>query len=119
MLDFQIKTALLTVVINLSTLLTVPSVLALDQDKLLPVEQAFALTVTAEDVETAVAKWMIADGYYMYRERLRFESLTPGVALGEPRLPVGKIKKDEFFGEMEVYRDTLRAELPLVRCSLK
>ena len=115
MLDFQIKTALLTVVINLSTLLTVPSVLALDQDKLLPVEQAFALTVTAEDVETAVAKWMIADGYYMYRERLRFESLTPGVALGEPRLPVGKIKKDEFFGEMEVYRDTLRAELPLVR----
>lgn len=82
-------------------------------DELLPPEQAYALTVMAPDPDTVIAEWNIAEGYYMYRERFGFESLTPGVRLGEPQLPAGKIKEDEFFGKMEVYRNSIRAEIPV------
>lgn len=82
-------------------------------DELLPPEQAYALTVMAPDPDTVIAEWNIAEGYYMYRERFGFESLTPGVRLGEPQLPTGKIKEDEFFGKMEVYRNSIRAEIPV------
>ena len=91
--------------------------LALDADELLRAEQAFALqaVVQADDPNMLVARWAIADGYYMYRERFRFESATAGVVLGEPRFPAGKIKDDEFFGEMEIYRHEVAVEIPVQR----
>jgi len=89
--------------------------LARAAEELLDPEQAFALTVTAQDDDTLLAQWNIAPGYYLYRERLRFESVTPGIDLGEARSPPGKLKEDEFFGKMETYRNSVAIEIPLLR----
>lgn len=91
------------------------SSLAIQPDELLPAEQAFAAHASVIDAATVRARWEIAEGYYMYRERFRFESKTAGIRLGEPIYPAGKIKNDEFFGEMETYRTTVEIEIPLQR----
>ncbi len=53
----------------------------------------------------------IADGYYMYRERFKFEAQN--ARLGPAELPGGLRKKDEFFGETEVYRNAVRIRVPV------
>ncbi len=79
-------------------------------------DTAFKLRAEVEDTDTIVAHWQIADGYYLYRKRFRF-TLADGsnVVLGSPALPDGKMKTDEYFGEMEVYYHNVLARLPVER----
>ena len=53
------------------------------------------------------------EGYYLYRHRFRFET-RDGTRLGEAVLPSGTPKTDEFFGDVEVFYDTLTARVPVV-----
>ena len=50
------------------------------QPKLLEPERAFAFSVQAIDENTVEARFAIANGYYLYREKLKF-AVEP-VALG-------------------------------------
>lgn len=82
------------------------------QDEPLLPQEAFRLT--AEPVPDGVRlTWDIAEGYYLYRDRFRFASASPGVVPGDAVFPKGKIKDDEFFGPMETYRGRVAVELPL------
>ena len=85
------------------------------EEELLPPEEAFALSARV-DGDQLIAEYRIAPGYYMYRERFEFaiESSDSPARFGEPRIPAGKVKQDEFFGRVETYRDQVRIELPLV-----
>jgi thiol:disulfide interchange protein DsbD len=85
------------------------------EQELLEPEQAFAFSATVQDDSTLQASWKIADGYYMYRDRIRFSSETPGIELGEPSLPAGKIKHDEFFGKIATFRNQVTATIPVTR----
>ena len=85
---------------------------ALDPKDLLPPEQAFKVTATANTTDNILLSWDIADGYYLYKNKIRIESKTAEVLLEEPVLPAGKIKHDQFFGDMEIYRDKL--EIPVI-----
>src|SRR5574343_327856 len=84
---------------------------ALAGDEPLPVEQAFRASARAVDDHTVEVRFEIADGYYLYRHRFKFEA--DGIAFGEPSLPAGKPKKDDAFGEVEIYRKALVFTLPL------
>jgi len=84
------------------------------QPKLLEPERAFAFSVQALDDTTVEARFAIADGYYLYREKLRF-SVEPTALAAAPTLPAGKIKDDEFFGRVETYRDRVAVKLSLDR----
>jgi thiol:disulfide interchange protein DsbD len=84
-------------------------------EELLEPDQAFALSVTAVDATTLQARWDIAEGYYLYRSKFRFSSDTPGITLGEPQFPAGKIKHDEFFGDVEIYRGSVTVTIPVER----
>lgn len=86
---------------------------AVDEADLLPVDQAFAISAKATGPETVRLTWTIADGYYLYRHRFAFESTTPGVTLGEASLPDGNKHTDEFFGEVETYRGSVHADIPV------
>ena len=79
--------------------------------ELLPNERAFAFGARALDERTVEARFVIADGYYLYREKLKF-ALAPAT-LGAVTLPAGKIKDDGFFGRVETYRQTITVRLPL------
>ena len=61
-------------------------------------EVAFKFSARAIDANTLEARWQIADGYYMYRDKFKFEVV--GGTLGKPKLPSGKMKVDEFFGKV-------------------
>ncbi|MEK7191254.1 MAG: protein-disulfide reductase DsbD N-terminal domain-containing protein, partial [Pseudomonadota bacterium] len=51
------------------------------EDELLEPDKAFALTTRVVDGNTIEANWKIAPGYYLYRDKFKFESLDDGVAL--------------------------------------
>jgi thiol:disulfide interchange protein DsbD len=76
------------------------------QDLLEP-EKAFRFSARALD-DAIEVRFAIADGYYLYRERFRFE----GQGLGKPEFPLGIPHKDEFFGEMQIYRKDVRIRIP-------
>ncbi len=84
-------------------------------DELLPVDEAFAFAATSEDGDRIRAVWTIADGYYLYRNKFRFETDARGIRFGTPVFPPGKIRKDEFFGEIETYRKQVAVEIPVIR----
>ncbi|WP_289083582.1 protein-disulfide reductase DsbD [uncultured Spongiibacter sp.] len=79
----------------------------------LSVETAYRMTPRI-DGDELVMQWDIADGYYLYGHR--FEASV--VAGGQPnklalKLPQGKHKQDEYFGDVEVYYHQAIAHLPL------
>ncbi|CRM74461.1 protein-disulfide reductase DsbD [Pseudomonas sp. 8 R 14] len=73
----------------------------------LPVGKAF--TFTSERLESGETQlyWQIADGYYLYKQRMKFDGLAE-----KPVLPQGEAHSDEFFGEQEVYRQGLEVKIP-------
>jgi thioredoxin:protein disulfide reductase len=88
--------------------------LALD---LLPPHEAFALTARALDAATLEVRFAIADGYYLYRDKLRFAIGAADAPALAPLLPPGKMKHDEFFGDSETYRGLLVATVPLAQAA--
>ncbi len=81
--------------------------------KLLPPEQAFRLSARAVDERTIEAHFAVTDGYYLYRDKLKF-ALDPGMTdLAPASLPPGKVKEDQFFGKVETYRGDVVVRLPL------
>ena len=88
---------------------------AVDSEDLLPADQAFQFTSKVEKADRLVLSWNIANGYYLYRNKFKFVSLTPGIKVGEQVFPPGHTKHDNFFGEVEVFRDHLDAEIALQR----
>ena len=82
--------------------------------KLLPPEQAFRFSARAVDAKTIEARFDVADGYYLYRDKLRFAAASGGPSLGAATLPPGKRKNDEFFGEVETYRGQVVVKVPVV-----
>ncbi|MEO7386644.1 MAG: protein-disulfide reductase DsbD [Gammaproteobacteria bacterium] len=94
-----------------STVFGPPVVRAQDREVLKP-DQVFQYAVSASGDELRV-RWTIEPGYYLYRERMSFESRTPGVTLGPPVMPEGELHRDEYFGNMHIYRDSAEIRLPL------
>lgn len=82
-------------------------------DEFLDPEVAFKFSARALDADTLEARWQIADGYYMYRDKFKFE--VDGATLGTPQKPAGKVKHDDNFGTVETYRKDVRIALPIQR----
>jgi thiol:disulfide interchange protein DsbD len=80
--------------------------------ELLPPEQAFKFSARVAGPAIEVT-YDIAPGYYMYRDKFKFELMPSTVAGGEPRLPPGKVHEDEFFGKVETYRDAVTLRVPV------
>lgn len=89
------------------------AVAAVDESDLLPVEQAFALTAEAPTRDTAELRFAIAPGYYLYRHRFAVAAVDASIALQPFQIPDGHKKVDEFFGDVETYRDSLTLTQPL------
>ena len=83
-------------------------------EELLPPEQAFSLSAWV-DGDQLVAEYRIAPGYYLYREHFDFsiESSDAPASFGTAQMPPGKHKTDEFFGDIETYRERVTIRLPI------
>lgn len=85
------------------------------QDDFLPPDEAFRFGAGMEQPDSVALTWIIAEDYYMYRDRIQVATDTPGVTLGKLQLPKGEMKYDENFGNTEVYHEILEASLPIAR----
>jgi len=80
------------------------------------VDEAFIFSAQAKDANTILARWAVAEGNYLYKEKIRFEILEQdAVQLQNFSLPVGENKMDEIFGLSEVYQHDLDVILPINR----
>ena len=77
----------------------------------LPVTEAFQYVV-ADTGQAFEIDWVIADGYYLYKKKLGFESADAKLQLGEPELPDGLDYEDEFFGPQQIYRERFFVTIP-------
>ena len=84
---------------------------AQEADGLLPVTQAFRLSARVEPGVVHL-HWTIADGYYLYRQRIHVVAKTPGITLGALALPAGIVHPDPYQGPSIIYRHSLDATLP-------
>ena len=83
---------------------------ALDEDPQRPEDvYRYVVTDTGDAIEI---DWAIEEGYYLYRNKLGFESNTKGVVLGEARLPEGLPHEDEYFGKQQIYREHFYVSVP-------
>ncbi|MEO8365657.1 MAG: protein-disulfide reductase DsbD [Pseudoxanthomonas sp.] len=85
--------------------------LAISEEDLLPVDQAFAVSANAPARDHIEVHWKVADGYYLYRHRIDVQVEGPDFQAGKLQLPKGKAHHDEFFGDVETYHEDLTGML--------
>ena len=85
---------------------------AADPDLLEP-EKAFRFSARLLDAKRVEVRFDIAPGYYMYREKFKFSAEPATVTIDASQLPAGQIKKDEFFGDVQIYRGSVNLVMPV------
>jgi len=83
------------------------------QPQYLTVDEAYQVGLVALDSSKVQARFTIADGYYLYRDKTKFSSNSEGLTVGDLLLPEGELKTDAFFGEQQVYYQELVVEVPV------
>jgi len=85
------------------------------QPNFLPPDQAFGLQVTVRDARTLQASFNVTPGYYLYRDKIKFEASNGTVKILAVNLPKGEMKQDPSFGSTEVFHKSFQAEVTLER----
>jgi len=113
----SLRTFLVAFLLTATAMATAQGLLgpAVNDDQFLPVDEAFVFTAVADGGQQVMLDWQVAPGYYLYRHRVSAKTATPGFTLGAVAMPPGKKKTDQFFGDVEVYYDTLQATVPVER----
>lgn len=86
-------------------------------DDFLPPDAAFRFDAVSDGPDRVRLNWEIADGYYLYRKRVKVATTSTQAQLGTLELPTGQTKEDEYFGKQEVYHHELAATLPVARAA--
>ena len=76
-------------------------------DELLPPDKAFKVQMVQIDDHTLEARFQVAPGYYLYRDRISFKGTAPLQA----DLPAGSEKNDPSFGKVQVYKHDVAVTL--------
>ena len=80
----------------------------------LPPDVAFRVAAV-EDGGLIRVRWVIADGYYLYRHKMEIKAESPDLILAAPVLPAGQTKVDPYFGSQEIYRQQVQATAAYTR----
>ncbi|MFZ0218931.1 MAG: protein-disulfide reductase DsbD [Candidatus Aquirickettsiella sp.] len=97
---FNFIKCLKVLLFGMSLIAEISPVYALQQA--LPVDQVFQVSVQRLNNKTLAARWTIKPGYYLYRNKIHFES-TP-IRINAVVFPKGIIKQNQFIGQYEVYQ---------------
>jgi len=82
------------------------------EPELLEPDKAFRFSARLKDARSIEVNYQIAPGYYLYRDKFRFELSPADAKPGAAQLPAGRKHRDEFFGEVETYRGNVSIVLP-------
>jgi thiol:disulfide interchange protein DsbD len=87
------------------------SVHALGDEDILRPEAAYRYAVT-DTGDALEIDWAVEGGYYLYRNKMSYESGSPAIVLGPAELPQGESHEDEFFGVQQIYRGRFFVRVP-------
>jgi thioredoxin:protein disulfide reductase len=79
-----------------------------NESDFLPPDVAFRVAANVEGNVIRV-RWVIADGYYLYRQRMTIKAESPDLVVAAPTLPQGILKVDPYFGNQEIYKQQVEA----------
>jgi thiol:disulfide interchange protein DsbD len=82
-----------------------------------PADEVFFPEIFPVDGNTVELGIRIVPGFYIYKDKLTVRSLSDSAQAGRFDLPEGKMKTDEYFGEMEVYLDGFLGKLSIARAT--
>jgi thiol:disulfide interchange protein DsbD len=83
----------------------------------LPVDEAFEPILTAIDGNSVEVAFRVADGYYLYKDKISARAESDVAQAGILDLPAGKMKTDQYFGEQEVYYGDVFGKLSIARAT--
>jgi thiol:disulfide interchange protein DsbD len=87
-----------------------------DANPYLPPDEAYILSVDSTADNGARLHWDIANGYYLYRDKIHVAVVSPStVQIAGLETPAGTIKEDEYFGKMEIYHNQVDATVSFTR----
>ncbi|MGB1902688.1 MAG: protein-disulfide reductase DsbD domain-containing protein [Pseudomonadales bacterium] len=79
--------------------------------RVLPVDQAFQFSSYRANGQLTLS-WLITPGHYLYADRISLVGLGSEVSLNIEK-PLGERHVDEYFGDVEIYRDNLELSVAL------
>jgi thiol:disulfide interchange protein DsbD len=85
-----------------------------NENDFLPPDVAFRTGATLEGRVVRI-RWVIADGYYLYKDKIEVQAESPDLLVGRPELPAGMMKTDPFLGRQEIYTQQIEARVPYTR----
>jgi thiol:disulfide interchange protein DsbD len=85
-----------------------------NESDFLPPNVAFRTGSSIEGTRVRV-RWVIADGYYLYKHKIEIVAESPDLVLGAPELPAGQMKTDQYLGTQEIYTQQVEATVPYTR----
>jgi thioredoxin:protein disulfide reductase len=80
----------------------------------LPPDVAFGLAAHIDGDQIRV-RWVIADGYYLYRQKIEIRAESPDLQVQAPQLPRGVMKTDPYLGTQEIYTQQVEVGVPYKR----
>ncbi len=81
-------------------------------DGILDVDDAFQVSHDSQPGQFAV-NWIIADGHYLYRDKMQITTDDPGVIIKPLQMPAGEAKEDPIFNKtLHVFHHFADATLP-------
>ena len=97
---------------------SIASIAATAATDFLSPDVAFKSTARVLDERSVEVEFLVAPGYYLYREQFRFEA--QGARLAAVQIPPGKVKFDETFQkQVETHRDLIRISVPVAQAEPK
>jgi thioredoxin:protein disulfide reductase len=85
-----------------------------NENDFLPPDVAFRVGA-AVDGNVFRVRWIIADGYYLYRSKIEIKAESPDLMIAAAELPQGLLKVDPYFGNQEIYRQQVAATAAYTR----
>jgi thiol:disulfide interchange protein DsbD len=81
----------------------------------LPPDVAFRVAAADIDGNVVRVRWVIADGYYLYKHKMEIKAESPDLVISAPSLPQGIIKTDPYLGTQETYEQQVEATVAYTR----
>lgn len=85
-----------------------------NESDFLPPNVAFRVGSSIEGTNVRV-RWVIADGYYLYKHKIEILAESPDLVVGAADLPAGQMKTDQYLGTQEIYTQQVEATVPYTR----
>jgi thiol:disulfide interchange protein DsbD len=86
-----------------------------NESDFLPPDVAFRVGASVVDAGHLRLRWVIADGYYLYKQKIEVKAESPDLVVGAPQLPPGVMKTDPYLGRQEIYTQQFEAGVPYTR----